>query len=48
MYNAVRTDYLESKIAHYEAMRWYEYTEALRSLARDIGTPLDQNAISGL
>ena len=46
MLNTVRTDYLESKIAHYQAMRWYEQAEALRSLARDVGAPIDEDAIS--
>ena len=46
MLNTVRTDYLESKIAHYEAMRWCEWAEAFRSLARDIGAPIDEEAIA--
>jgi hypothetical protein len=46
MYNTVRTDYLEGKIAHYEAMRWYDAAEALRSLARDIGAPIDEDTIA--
>jgi hypothetical protein len=46
MYNTVRTDYLESKIAHYEAMRWYEAAQALRTLARDVRAPIDEDAIA--
>ena len=46
MFNTVRTDYLESKIAHYQALRWYEWAEALRTLARDIGAPIDEDAIA--
>ena len=46
MLNTVRTDYLENKIAHYHAMRWYERAEALRALARDIGAPIDEDAIA--
>ena len=45
-YNTVRTDYLELKIAHFEALRWYEHAEALRMLARDIGAPIDEDAIA--
>ena len=44
--NTVRTDYLEGKIAHYEAMRWYEWAEAFRLLARDIGAPINEDAIA--
>jgi hypothetical protein len=46
IYNTVRTDYLERKIAHYDAMRWYDSAEALRSLAHDIGAPIDEDAIA--
>ncbi len=46
MFNTVHTDYLESKIAHYEAMRWYEWAAAFRSLAHDIGAPIDEDAIA--
>jgi hypothetical protein len=46
MLNTIRTDYLESKIAHYDAMRWYDAAEALRSLAREIGAPIDDDAIA--
>jgi hypothetical protein len=46
MLNTVRTDYLESKIAHYEAMRWHEWAEAFRSLSRDIGAPIDEETIA--
>ena len=46
MLNTVRTDYLESKIAHYHAMGWYEWANALKALARDIGAPIDEDVIA--
>ena len=45
MFTTVRTDFLEGKIAHYQAMRRYEWADALRALARDIGAPIDEPAI---
>ena len=46
MLNTVRTDYLESKIAHYQAMRWYEAADTLRRLAQDVGAPIDEDVIA--
>ena len=46
MLNTVRTDYLESRIAHYHAMGWYEGADALKALARDISAPVDEDAIA--
>lgn len=45
-YNTVRTDTLESKIAHYTALRDYNAAEALRRLAREIGAPIDDHVIA--
>ena len=41
MYNTVRTDHFESKIAHYRALRNYEAASAIEMLARDVGAPVD-------
>ncbi len=50
MYNTVRTDLLESKIAHYLARRNYEAAEAIRSLARNLSVqaPIDEQRIQQL
>ena len=46
MYNTVRTDTFEDKIAFYEARQNYEPAEALRSLARACGAPIDAALIA--
>lgn len=44
-YNTVRTDYLEQQLAHYRARRDYGAFDALESLARDVGAPIDREWI---
>ncbi len=47
-YNTVRTDTFEAKIALYTARRNYEAVEAIRSLVRSCGAPIDEQAIAYL
>ena len=44
--NQIRTDTLETKIAHYRAMGNYDAADAIESLARSIGAPIDMDAIA--
>ncbi len=46
MMNTVRTDYLESEIGFYMARRDHVTADALRKLARDVGAPIDEGAIT--
>ncbi len=46
MNNTVRTDTFEQKIAFYQARQNYEAAEALHSLARSCGAPIDEVAIA--
>lgn len=45
MINQVRTDSLESKIAHLESIGDHNGAAAVRWLARDIGAPIDESLI---
>jgi len=41
MYNTVRTDSLESRMAFYKARGNYNAYDAIEWLARDVGAPID-------
>ena len=41
MYNTIRTDDLEGKIAHYRALKNYEAAAAVEGIAKGIGAPID-------
>lgn len=45
VYNTVRTDKLESEIAHYDAKGDFTAANALRRLAKSVGAPLDHEWI---
>lgn len=45
MINQVRTDSLESKIAHLESIGNHDGATAIRWVARDIGAPIDESLI---
>lgn len=45
MINQVRTDSLESKIAHLESLGDHNGAAAIRWVARDIGAPIDESLI---
>lgn len=45
MINQVRTDSLESKIAHLESLGDLAGAAAIRWVARDIGAPIDESLI---
>jgi len=45
MINQVRTDSLESKIAHLESIGDHNGAAAIRWVARDIGAPIDESLI---
>jgi len=46
IYNTVRTDALEGKIAHYQALGDYNGADAIRDVARSIGAPIDEAEIA--
>ncbi len=46
MINQVRTDSLESKIAHLESIGDHNGAAAIRWVARDIGAPIDESLIN--
>jgi hypothetical protein len=46
MINQVRTDSLESKIAHLESVGDYSGATAIRWVAREIGAPIDESLIN--
>lgn len=43
--NSIRTDYLETWIAHYWAIGDYDACEVLEKIARDIRAPIDEQKI---
>ena len=45
MYNTVRTDSLEERMAYHEARGDYNAYDALDWLARDVGAPIDYDEI---
>lgn len=45
MINQIRTDALESKIAHLESIGNHDGAAAVRWVARDIGAPIDESLI---
>lgn len=45
MINQVRTDSMESKIAHLESIGDHNGAAAIRWVARDIGAPIDESLI---
>lgn len=45
MINQVRTDTLESKIAHYRALGNYDAAAAIEALARQINAPIREQEI---
>lgn len=45
MINQIRTDSLESKIAHLESIDDHNGAAAVRWVARDIGAPIDESLI---
>ena len=48
IYTRVRNETFEKKIAFYTARKQYEAVDALRSLARDAGVPLDEARVQEL
>lgn len=47
-FNTVRTDYLELKIAHYDALGNFAVGRAIRTIAREIFAPIDEAQIGRL
>lgn len=45
MLNTVRTDTLEHRIAHYQALGNYDAAEAIRELSQGMAAPIDEDWI---
>jgi hypothetical protein len=46
MYNTIRTDLLEDRVAHYESVGNWESARAILWLAESIGAPIDKEKIA--